>query len=76
MISLLAQDAAPSMALGLLAQELIERKVPTTFLFGEGNKRTLSEHALEICKLVEQSKIIVLGMSSSPELSKGEMIAA
>lgn len=71
-ITLVAQDMAPSQALGLIADKLSKNGHFAMSLLGNSN--TPPSHGT-ICTHVANSRAIVVGMSSSKELAQPELYA-
>ena len=70
-VVLVARDAAPSRAFSKLAPVLQESGFDADLLVGDG--KPLIEG--EIINLVERANIVVLGMSSSENLARPEILA-
>jgi len=73
---LAAQDAAPSAAFELLKEELARRGVSADPFLGKGTKLIIADQGAEIAKALNGgTRMLLLGMSSSPELARGELAA-
>ena len=74
--ALIAQDFAPVTALKLIQSELIRRGVKTASCFGNTSGSLISYNNDAIAHTVKRSDLVILGMSSTPELARGEIFAA
>jgi len=74
-IVLVAQDAAPSAAFKLLSAELAGRGFHTRPFLGEGTKQDIGDMSQRIAEAITNARILLLGMSSSPELARCELAA-
>lgn len=70
---LAAQDFGPSSGLDLLQKELEEKGHRSQSLLGFGNQINITEHISEVEDSLKAVDYVVLGMSSSSELSSGEI---
>lgn len=73
-LTMVARDLAPSRAFGLIEKELAARGVEIASYLGCG--KPLSGTLEQIREDVKGSSLVLLGFSSSPELSKEEIFAA
>src|SRR3989338_1259507 len=72
-VVLVAEDIAPSSAFELLAAELRNRGHAVTDLLGDG--KVFPDTFEVVQREVRKASVVVVGMSSSAELAKPEMVA-
>lgn len=72
-VVLVARDIAPSKAFGLLAQELTNRGHSSVLLVGNGKPMAVTTE--DIRTAVRRADVVVVGMSSSPQLAEPEIAA-
>src|SRR3989344_292805 len=73
-VTLIGRDAAPSKAFGRVAEELEKRDVECAAFLGGGKPITASNE--QILANIKVSNFVMIGMSSSSELAKEEVLAA
>lgn len=73
-ITMVARDVAPSKALDLVKKELLTKGVDVSAYLGNGKPFAVASEI--ILKEIKTSDLVLLGMSSLPELAKEELLAA